>query len=216
MGKVRFGDLRRFTPIDLDFGFERGQPIDRYYIEKFIQAHAGDIKGRVLEFYDNNYTVKFGKDRVLKSDVMNLDAKRRATIVGDLTKADFIPSESFDCIICTQTLFFMYDFRAAIRHLYRILKSGGVLLVTVPGISQRADHQGEDSWVDYWRFTKVSARLPFEETFLPEQITVQSRGNIFAATSFLYGLAVEEVKPEEFEYQDPNFEVIISIRAVKS
>ncbi|MEX2556633.1 MAG: methyltransferase, partial [Actinomycetota bacterium] len=45
---VDLGDLRRVTPIDPNWGFERGTPIDRVYVETFISAHAADIRGRVL------------------------------------------------------------------------------------------------------------------------------------------------------------------------
>src|ERR1700687_4639306 len=72
IGRVRFGGLRRVTPISRDFGFARGLPVDRFYIEHFLQQHAGDIKGRVLEIADNAYTVRFGGAQVARSDVLNL------------------------------------------------------------------------------------------------------------------------------------------------
>ena len=45
-----------------DFGFDRGTPIDRYYIESFLSTHASDIRGHVLEVADNTYTRRFGGD----------------------------------------------------------------------------------------------------------------------------------------------------------
>ena len=104
VGRVRFGSLRRLTPISRTFGFDRGLPIDRHYIERFLSAHAGDIRGDVLEIGDNAYTRRFGGERVTKSDVLHVsEGNPDATIVGDLTCADFIPSDSFDCVILTQT-----------------------------------------------------------------------------------------------------------------
>src|SRR5918998_1304087 len=60
IGWVRFGSLRRLTPISSHFGFDRGRPIDRYYIENFLDCQAKDIKGRVLEIKDNTYSRKYG------------------------------------------------------------------------------------------------------------------------------------------------------------
>jgi hypothetical protein len=43
IGTVRFGDLDRLTPISRGWGFDRGAPIDRFYIERFMAPRAGDI-----------------------------------------------------------------------------------------------------------------------------------------------------------------------------
>ena len=59
-----FGRLHRLKPFRPLFGFGYGQCIDRYYIEKFLAAHAADIYGRVLEVADNSYTRRFGGTRV--------------------------------------------------------------------------------------------------------------------------------------------------------
>lgn len=214
VGWVSFGSLRRLTPISRNFGYERGLPIDRYYIENFLAHYADDIRGRVLEIGDNSYTRKFGGDRVTKSDVLHVvEGNPEATIVGDLTCADHIPSDSFDCFILTQTLHLIYDVRAALKTLYRILKPGGVAIVTFPGISQIS----HDEWGDYWcwGFTTLSARRLFEEVFPTANVKVETHGNVLAAISFLHGLAVEELRREELNHRDRDYEVIITVRAVK-
>jgi len=137
VGKVRFGSLRRVTPISQQWGFDRGLPIDRYYIENFLAHHENDIRGRVLEIGDNSYTPKFGGNRVTKSDVLYVEeGNPKATIVADLTSANHISSNTFDCIILTQTLQLIYDVQAALQTSFRILKPGGVLLATLSGIAQ--------------------------------------------------------------------------------
>lgn len=214
-GWVHFGSLRRVTPISRVFGFDRGLSIDRYYIEKFLSTHVADIQGHVLEIQDDNYTGKFGGTRISKSDVLHaVEGNPKATIVADLTCADQIPSNTFDCIILTQTLQFIYDVRAALKTLYRILKPGGVLLVTCAGISQIIRYDME-RWGEYWRFTTLSSRKLFEEVFPSEQLTIAAYGNVFTALSFLHGLATEELRQEELDYRDPNYEVLITLRAVK-
>ncbi|MBE7443840.1 MAG: methyltransferase domain-containing protein [Planctomycetia bacterium] len=214
VGKVQFGDLRCVTPISRCWGYDRGLPIDRYYIENFLLRHTADIQGRVLEIGDNSYTRKFGGNRVVVSDVLHVvEGNPMATIFADLTCADHIPSEIFDCIILTQTLHLIYDVRAALKTLYRILKPGGILLATFPGISQTYDHKWGDCW--YWNFTTLSARRLFEEVFPAADIGIYAQGNVLASIAFLHGLAAEELQKEELDYNDPGYEVLITVRAVK-
>ena len=218
---VRLGTPRRLLPISREFGEDRGDPIDRYYIDDFLRRHSGAsqyapgaIHGHVLEIGKDTYTRRFGLgvDRV---DI--LDAAHEnplATIVGDLTDGSDLPSDTYDCVICLQTLLVIYDVKAAIRTIHRILKPGGAAIVTVPGISQicRPDI---DSWGDYWRFTTLSARRLFEEVFEPANVTVDSYGNVLTASAFLYGLATEDMSRRELDLHDPDFQVTIGIKAVK-
>jgi GT2 family glycosyltransferase/SAM-dependent methyltransferase len=214
IGRVRFGSLRRVTPISREFGFDRGLPIDRYYIEQFLSVHAVDIRNRVLEIGDDTYMRRFGGSRITKSDVLHVsEGNPQATLVGDLTCAGHIPSDSFDCIILTQTLHLIYDTRAALRTLYRILKPGGVLLATFPGISQLSQDRWRETW--YWGFTRLSARRLFEEIFPATHVSVDVSGNVLAASAFLYGLAAGELRHQELDYRDPDYEISIMVRAVK-
>lgn len=215
VGWVRFGSLRRLKPISSNFGNSRGLEIDRYYIEKFLSEHVTDIRGHVLEIKHNTYTVRYGQDRVTRSDVLHpVEGNPDATIVADLTKADHLPSNVFDAIIFTQTLQVIYDIRTTIATLYRILKPGGVVLATASGMA-KLSLDDFDSWGEYWRFTSLSARLLFEEVFPQKCITVQSYGNVLAAISFLEGLACEDLKQKELDAVDRSYEILIAIRAVK-
>jgi SAM-dependent methyltransferase len=208
--------LRRVTPISHVFALDRGQPIDRYYIERFLAGYASDVQGRVLEIGDDRYTRAFGGPGVSQSDVLNLTpGNPGATIVGDLTRADHIPSGSFDCIILTQTLQMIYEVRAALEHLHRILAPGGVLLATSHGISQVGRREGVDPWGEYWHFTSQSLRRLFTEHFPATDVRVEVYGNVLAATAFLHGLAAEELSSEELDHRDPDYEQLIGIRARK-
>lgn len=215
VGFVSFGSMRRLQPISRKFGFDRGLCIDRYYIEQFLTSHASDVQGHVLEIGDDAYTRKFGGDRVSQSDVLHVaEGNPQAAIVADLTRAEHIPADTFDCIIFTQTLQFIYNVRAALRTLYRILAPGGGILATFQGISQISRYD-MDRWGDYWRFTTLSARRLFAEVFPPDCITVQAHGNVLAAIALLHGLAAEELRRDELDYYDPDYEVLITVRAVK-
>lgn len=215
IGTVNFGSLRRVKPISKVWGLDRGQPVDRYYIEEFLTKHSLDIQGHILEIGDNKYTRMFGKERVIKSEILHIsEDDPKATIVADLTQADHVRSNTFDCIICTQTLHLIYDVHSAIQTLYRILKPGGALLVTTPGISQISRYD-MDRWGDYWRFTSASLQRITARAFPQDQIFIESYGNVLAAAAFLYGVAADELSEQELDYQDPDYEVIIGIRAIK-
>jgi SAM-dependent methyltransferase len=218
---ARVGTARRRQPISREFGMDRGGPIDRYYIDNFLRRHSGlseyapgAIHGHVLEIGEHTYTRRFGLgvDRV---DILDASPENpQGTLVADLADGSNLPSDAYDCVICTQTLILIYDVKAAIRTIHRILKPGGTALVTVPGISQicRPD---VDPWVDYWRFTTLSARRLFEEVFEPANVTVDSYGNVLTASAFLYGLATQDMSRRELDLHDPDFQVTIGIKAVK-
>jgi SAM-dependent methyltransferase len=215
VGMVRFGNLRRLQPIDPDWGGARGQPIDRYYIERFLMAHAQDIQGEVLEIGTDAYTRQFGGDRVVRSEVLQVaERATHVTLVADLTDAEQILSSSFDCVILTQTLQFIYDSPAALRTVYRILRPGGVALVTVSGISKISRYD-MDRWGHYWSFTTRSMQQLFEASFPAAGVDVEAYGNVLAAIAFLHGLASEELASEELDYIDPDYELLITVRAVK-
>ncbi len=207
---------RSLNPISHKFGFDRGLPIDRYYTEKFIRANANDIHGRVLEIGDDYYTKKFGTDLITKSDVLHVvDGNPQATIIADLTKADNIPSDTFDCIIFTQTLQMIYDTHSALKNLHRILKPGGVLLVTTHGICKVGRWEGEDDWGKYWHFTSQAIKKMFDTHFMTGNYKIEVYGNVLSAISYLHGLSSNELTINELDYSDREYEVLIAVRAVK-
>jgi len=215
VGGVDLGELRQVRPISKHWGCDRGQAVDRYYIENFLNSHVDDIHGHVLEVGDSRYTQKFGGARVVKSDILHVqEGAPGATIVADLARADNVSSDTFDCIILTQTLMYVYDVHAAIENLYRIMKPGGILLTTFPGIS-KIYRLGMNLWGEYWRFTTLSAQKLFQEVFGEGTVEVRAYGNVLSAIAFLHGLAAQELRKNELDYNDPDYEVIISARAVK-
>ena len=216
IGRVSFGDLRRTLPICRDWGYSRGTPIDRHYIDRFLARNAGDVRGHVLEVGTNELTLRYGGDRVVRSDVLHVaDAKPVITIIGDLVSGAGLPSDEFDCAVVTQTLQFIYDNHAVVRTLHRILKPGGVALVTVPGIT-KISPEDMNRWGQYWSYTSRSARTLFQEAFTPQDVTVEAEGNVLAAAAFLYGVASEELSHSELAHIDGQFEVLIGVRAQKA
>jgi Methyltransferase domain len=207
---VQFSDPTRTTPVSREFGFERGTPVDRVYIERFVASHRALIRGHVLEIGDDNYTRTFGRD-VTRSDVMNVTASPRSTLVADLTIASSLPSGTIDCVICTQTLNTIFDVHSAIAGLRQLVSTGGHVLVTVPGISQISRFDME-RWGDYWRFTDATLRRLFEPHF--SQTTIATYGNVATATALLQGVAVEDLPDRGiFDSYDRDYQVTLGVLA---
>lgn len=213
IGSIDFGDLDRTSPINSDFGYGRGTPVDRLYMENFLNHHRDDIRGRVLEVGDDSYSRRFAEARVTHQDILHIKSENpQVTIVGDLSQAGLLPRDSFDCIILTQTLHLIYDMRAATTELYAGLRRNGVLLLTVPGITRVHPYE----WGEWsWSLTQTSTLRMLSDVFGPEAVSVETFGNVFAAVAFLHGCALEELSVEKLWVTDPAYPVIIAARAVK-
>jgi SAM-dependent methyltransferase len=200
-------------PVSDHWGWDRGKPVDRYYIEQFLAEHAADVCGRVLEVKDSDYSRAFGRG-VTRMDVLDLDATNpAATIIADLSIGDGIPADAFDCFVITQTLQFIYDVHGAIAQCHRLLAPGGVLLATVPVVS-RIVHDDGLEW-DYWRFTAASCHRLFGDVFGAQQVSVRTWGNVLAGVAFLRGTACQEIPRRKLDVNDPYFPILVTVRAVK-
>lgn len=216
VGRVDWATLRRTVPVSRWFGLDRGKPVDRVYIEDFLAHHAVRIRGRVLEVGDDTYTRQFGGERVEYSDVLHaVPGNPAATIVADLTDALCIPDARYDCVVITQTLQCVFDVRAAVRTLHRILKPGGTALATLPGISQ-ISRSDMNQWGDFWRFTSASSWSIFAEAFPDGEVTIKTYGNVLSAAAFLYGLTREDLSTEELMVCDSDYQVLLGVCAVKT
>jgi peptidoglycan/xylan/chitin deacetylase (PgdA/CDA1 family) len=209
-----WGDLRRAVPVSRDWGYDRGQPVDRRYIDEFLALHSSDVRGTVLEVQEDDFTRAYGGPRVDESSILDIDAANtRATLLADLRAAPGIPSNRFDCIILTQTLHVIDDMAAALGECHRILKPGGVLLATMPAASRVCLEYGEDG--DFWRATPAGARALFRFAFTPSHTSTTTFGNVLTNTAFIQGLASSELTDAEFAAPDPYFPALTGIRARK-
>jgi SAM-dependent methyltransferase len=207
--------LARGRPLSYRWGYDRGQPIDRYYIDRFLGEHRADIAGRVLEVKTGEYARRFGSD-ISELDVLDIDTQNpEATIVADLTVADAVADDSFDCFVLTQTLHYVYDLGAAMQHARRILRPGGVLLATVPSVS-RISTEAAPELRDYWRFTEASCRELVRRDFGDRDPVVRTFGNVLSCCAFLAGLAAEDLSDRRLDQHDERFPLVVGIRAVKA
>lgn len=207
---AKLKNYNTIRPVSNIFGIDRGKAIDRYYIEEFLHENQHLIRGDVLEIADPSYTRMFGGEKVKRSLILHtVPNKKNVDIVGNLETGEGIPENMVDCFILTQTLLCIFDVQSAVRNAVKILKPGGALLLTVPGITQISNFD-YDRWGQYWSFTDQSIRKLFEQIVPPENIVVKTYGNVKIASAFLYGLALHEMKKKDLDFNDHNFQMVIA------
>ena len=194
------------------YGYTRGRIADRRYIEQFLADNADVIAGRCLEIQNANYVKRFGGDRVVSADVLDIDPTNPfATIVGDLHSLTEVKSGTFDCVVLTSVLQFLRDPLAALGEAHRILAPGGTALVTVPTLPPLDFGSGEDRW----RFMPTGAREMHEAVFGAQNVSVVTFGNLVTAVARLTGLAEEDLPRRAFSFDDPIYPVVVGVRATK-
>lgn len=201
------------SPNNRTFGFSRGTPIDRYYIENWLEKNKYMIYGDVLEIAEDTYTKKYGQDRVKKSYMLHVAEDKPPYIKGNFETGEGIKEESVDCIILTQTIPFIFDIQSAMTNIYKMLTKNGRCIITVSGISQISRYD-MDRWGEYWRFTNLSLRNVAEKAGF-DVVEMQNYGNVKIATAMLYGLAAEELDKKELNYIDDDYQVIICATLIK-
>lgn len=232
--KVSEAVARRAKPVDLtslsnlsaltkNFGFDRGQPIDRFFISHFLKANKEFVKGDVLEVAERRYSSVLSSVRA-KKWVLNYSPDRNSvdvkdlSVVGDLTKKESLPESSFDCFICTQTLNCIYELKEAVKTIKNLLRPGGVALVTLPSLTQLSGYDSE-RWGDFWRFTPASAERLFSEVFKEagDSVNISAYGNLIAAITLLRGAAVEDMSNNDALLNfDPEYPVVTCVKVKKA
>jgi SAM-dependent methyltransferase len=200
-------------PTSGHWGYDRGQPIDRWYIEAFLDAHRADVHGDALEVKSDGYVRRYGTN-LGRVHVLDVDGgNSAATVIGDLGGERPLPAASLDCFVLTQTLQYVWDLRAAVENAHDMLRPGGVLLLTVPSVARISTELDFD---DLWRFTADSTRRLLVPAFGEGNVSIVSRGNLVAANAFLAGLAASELSARELDDDDERFPVVIAARAERA
>ena len=201
------GRLLLGPPLSRDLGMDRGVAVHRDFIERFLGAHRSYIRGRCLEFGEDRYTSAYGTPESV--DILNVDdSNPRATIVADLTQPNELPSDRWDCIVCTQVLHLVTDPWAVVREMGRILTPGGALIVAVPTITRI-----HPLWTEYWRFTPEGLALLLSKSF--DKVSVEGYGNSIVAAGMMRGLTVHEFLKSERQAHDHRFTVEVCGLAIK-
>lgn len=191
------------------FAFVRGRAntAGRLYLDQFLSEHAGECAGSFLEFGDPRYRHLFPPARVRRYDILDVAPGPEVTIVGDIQRTA-IPDNTYDVIICTQVLEHVANPFLAAAELYRILKPGGRLLLTVPSAYPYHSAPG-----DYWRFTRDSLGLLFGAPFSDVQITPY--GNRLTVVAAYWYWTQDHLSRRAMQQPDPNNPLLIAVYARK-
>lgn len=142
----------------------------RAYIDTFLGRYAAACSGTFLEFGDPRYRDRFRPAAIERYDIFDIAAGPGVTVVGDLQHCPQVPDDTYDVIVCTQVLEHVPNPFLAAAELCRILKPGGLLLLTVP-----AAYPYHSAPNDYWRYSRDSLRLLFGERL--REIQIETFGN---------------------------------------
>jgi len=213
LNRPRWGNLRRREPFSAYYGFDRGTPVDRFYIERFLAEHARDIRGTVLEVGNARYARAFRHSAPARVEIIDIDERNPdLTIHADLSEPFSLPAERFDCFVLTQTLQLVSDVEAALHNAWQGIAPAGVLLISVPGIT-RSDPR--ELTADRWRYTPSGLETLLARTCSNGRREVFGYGNLTSALAFLMGLAAEELSESELIHTDAHFPVAICARVEK-
>lgn len=207
----RWGNLRRTAPFSTHFGFDRGTPVDRYYLDQFLGDHRDLIAGDVLEIQSSTYTERFGA-RVRAAHSLDIRAEFNPTYVCDLAACDaVVPSNRYDCFLLPNTTQHLRDLEPALRQALRVVKPGGTVLVSAAGLLPLIPDAP-----DYWRITADGWRVLAARVWPGSESIVESYGNCLAAIAALHGIAAEELNRRELNAHDPRYPVLLTVRCTKA
>ena len=206
LGLPDWGNLRRTTPFSSVYGFDRGQPIDRYYLHRFFAAHRDLITGDVLEIQGNSYTERFGHD-LTRADSFDIEPRFEPTYLCDFAHcSDQIPSHAYDCLLLPNTLTHFRELDRCLAQVRRVVRPGGVVLASAAGLLPLTGDVP-----DYWRLTPHGWREKLAEAWPGASLEIAGHGNCLSSMGAQLGLALEELTTAELDVQDPRFPVLTTM-----
>lgn len=193
----------------------------RYYWADFLENHRADIHGQGLEIGETSTLRAFGSDRLTESHALDLAPHNPdVRMVADLSRADHLPGDQYDCFIHQFTTAVIYDLPAALYHAVRLLKPGGVLLINFWCVDFYL-HRGLDMgtgaplYMYHWP-TPIGVHNIFHDLALTEddyQMSVY--GNLLTRLAFLLNMPAREFTTAELDHRDPGQPLLICVRLVK-
>jgi SAM-dependent methyltransferase len=216
---LRALQFRRLKPLG-DGRSDNLSPIRSYWYN-YLEQHRADIRGQALEI-GNTETIRFfGGDQLTRSDALDLSASGpEVRVVADLSRADHVPGNQYDCFVNQFTTAVVYDVEAMLYHSIRLLKPGGVLLINFwcldfylyRGLIMES---GLPLYM-YWWFTPIQVvNLLRGMGLAAADFHVEVFGNLLTRMAFLMNLDARELTRQELDVNDPGQPLLICARIVK-
>ena len=216
---LRSLQYRRMQPFNQ--GADNGLPVIRYYWAEFLDQHRGDVQGLALEVGGTGTILEYGDDRLIRADALVLSAHSpNVRVVADLSRADHVPSDGYDCFLIQFSTAVIYDIEAALYHAVRVLKPGGVLLINFwcldfylhRGLDMGT---GEPLYMYHWA-TPIQVQNWLRSLDLnDDDFSITIYGNLLTRMAFLMNAPAQEFTQAELSHQDPGQPLLICARIVK-
>ena len=200
--------------IGSDWGYRRGTPVGRVYIDMFLNKYRECIRGDIMEVAETTYSERFCQ----KNDTTSFTAihveKKEGCRQANLETGEGFYKEEFDTMIITQTLAYIYNLNEVINTIYRSLKQGGHCFVTVTDIGHMGSIETE-KYGAFWGFHRAGIAKLFTEVFGENNVMIESYGNLKTVVAQLYGICAEDLDKKIINKKDDRYPMIIGIVARK-
>jgi hypothetical protein len=204
--RPRWGNLRRTVPFSATYGFERGTPIDRYYLHAFLTQQQHLITGDVLEVQTDAYAQRFGRG-VRRADTFDIVPSPDVTYVCDFSHCEgAIPNRAYDCLLLPNTLPHFRELESALSNAIRVVRPGGAIVASAAGLLPLTGDVPE-----YWRLSPDGWRERLSAAWPGATLEISGHGNCLTAVAAQLGLALEELTPAELDAHDPRYPVLTTI-----
>ena len=216
---LRALQFRRLQPMHQ--GGSTGLSTIRYYWADFLNQHRADIRGKGLEVGETATIRAYGDDALTQAHAIDLAPHNDdVRVVADLSRADHIAADQYDCFVNQFTTAVIYDIDAALFHAIRLLKPNGVLLVNFWCVDFYLHRgldmgTGEPLYMYHW-FTPIQVQNMLRKLGLgDDDFALTIYGNLLTRMAFLMNVPAREFTQAELDYQDPGQPLLICARIVK-
>ncbi|WP_169221635.1 methyltransferase domain-containing protein [Brasilonema sp. UFV-L1] len=203
-----WGDLKRRFPICHKFGFTRGTPVDRYYLDKFISEIRHQVVGSVLEIGGVLLNKEIYQLSVATEyQTLDLVSRPGVTVVGDAHDSTIIMPESLDTVLVFNVLEHCHNPWVVVQNIYSWLRVGGKCFCMVPS-AQKLHSLPKD----YWRPLPDGMKQLFQDF---SESNLHIYGNPLTVLASFMGVAAEELSPQDLDDFHPDYPVATCIAALK-
>lgn len=208
-------------PVERAQGALIGKSIKRFYVDNYIYKNRRSIRGVVGEMEDRRYTELYGDTRRIRESYIiehyvDFPENERFGLDMDLSTGEGVIAEKFDCFICTQTLTYIINLEKAIDSLIKMLKQGGILLITFPGMLHRASAQELDAYKPLYGILPSAIHKLLTPYLDNIEYSMEVYGNVKCAVATLYGIPSDVFTEEEMLKKDEDYPLLVGMKIKKT